>query len=296
MKKNFIFILILSLFLIGCNKEKETEKEEEKEQITYIDLYKEYLLNNYFKDDIKEPNITLINNNTKEPLLLVNYIDKDTKKLDMLTIENEIVNKKELDLKFDKFYYFYNIKEDRLNIFSYREVYKAYSSFNNYLNNENITKIQQNDFNIEYVLLSSIYFTNIEKETIDKELKLADNDYKKDTNQLEKDIEIIKKELVINNKDNISYKNYSIKYGKYTTTINSSTYTIKLNNDLTYEFESNSSNITKLNTNGTCTYGYKNIYCHTREGNKIIEIIDNNKIKLIETNKVYSDKIYTYEG
>jgi len=295
MKKKIILILILSLFLIGCNK-KEQSQEEEKEPITYIDLYKEYLLNNYFKEDIEEPNITLINNNTKEPLLLVSYKDKDTNKLDMLTIDNETVNKKELDLKYDKFYYFYNIKEDKSNIFSYREVYKAYSSFNNYLNNENITKIQENDFNIEYVLLSSIDFTSIEKETIDKELKLVDNYYKKDTNQLEKDIERIKEELVINNKDDITYKNYKIKYGKYTTTINTSTYTIKLNNDLTYEFESNNSNITKLNYNGTCTYGYKNIYCHTREGNKIIEIIDNNKIKLIENNKVYSDKIYTYEG
>ncbi len=296
MKKKIILILIISLFLIGCNKEEQQSKEEEKEPITYIDLYKEYLLNNYFKEDIKEPNITLINNNTKEPLLLVNYIDKDTNKLDMLTIDKETVNKKELDLKYDKFYYFYNIKEDKLNTFSYREVYKAYSSFNNYLNNENITKIQQNDFNIEYVLLSSIDFSSINKTTIDKDIKLVDNYYKKDINQLEKDIEKIKKELVINNENNITYKNYSIKYGKYTTTINTSTYTIKLNNDLTYEFESNSSNVTKLNTNGTCTYGYKNIYCHTREGNKIIEIIDNNKIKLIETNKVYSDKIYTYEG
>ena len=300
-----INITIIMFILAGCNfyskERKEDLVQEQSKTITYLDLYKKQV-GNFFDSreilPIDELYAALVKiEKYDEPVLIVYYDQQNEEKfIKIFYIESEEV-KESGTYQYDEIKYLYNIASDKYEPFLYynRDNVENYMSLDDiFINNsEGIRYVNENNYNSEYVKMDEkIEYTLVNKNNYEKDLDTVDQLYKNNSKEsIEAEVKRIKENLVYAKDDEIVYKNYHMKYGRYSY----GNYSYTFNKDGTFVYETNNIG-NKLHIEGTCKYGYNNIYCYGSQGfYEIFEIVGDKQLKFVTKLKNYTNKIFEYD-
>ncbi len=235
--KIFIFsILIISL--VGCGKkleekepetnelsqQNEQETKEESKQITYLDMYEEYLKNNFYGDEKINANkfsggFFKANEDDKNPFLIVKYqLDNKEFYIKVLHISGDEVIASD-DYKSTGINYLYNLEKSKVEYFikdiSYGTYYKSILDIID--GKAEKIELREDDFNQEYVYIDEpIELYSVNEISLTDDLKKLDETYKNyDMSKVNKKVEEIESKRLKADDNGIYNGQYRIEYGTY---------------------------------------------------------------------------------
>lgn len=281
------------------NKNEETinnETNEEKE-ITYLDMYKDYLEDDIFNNSkIKGTKVVgglFKIENISKPVLLVKYQGKDNSYyIRVLHIIGDEVIASD-DYKSTSISCSYNLENKEIVYFikdlSNKQKYKSVTDIVN--EKTNITELSEDDFGKEYILFEDeVEFYTIESDKVEEGLNKIEKNYKnQDMTSINKQIDEIEANRLKIDEKGIYNEKYRISFGTYAYNPET-TITIKTDNSVHYEYVIPTGLGMPVKYDGSFYLENDRIVCKVRLDNPEFKVIDNNKIQRTSDNTIWNLK------
>ena len=198
----------------------ETERKEEPEEITYRQLYEEYLTNHIFnQEDISEVmGLFLDMENQENPVFVLKYLDKNNDyQIVLLNISGDTVEASE---EYDSLsvHYLYNIEEDKVEYFIKNTNSSTYLSIKDILDKANeIEQVVTDDLDQTFVLIDqAMDFYTIEEEKIANSINKIDAKHtEQNSSSVTSKVDEIRSNVLQKDQTGIYNSKYKISYGTY---------------------------------------------------------------------------------
>lgn len=198
----------------------ETERKEEPEEITYRQLYEEYLTNHIFnQEDISEVmGLFLDMENQENPVFVLKYLDKNNDyQIVLLNISGDTVEASE---EYDSLsvHYLYNIEEDEVEYFIKNTNSSTYLSIKDILDKANeIEQVVTDDLDQTFVLIDqAMDFYTIEEEKIANSINKIDAKHtEQNSSSVTSKADEIRSNVLQKDQTGIYNSKYKIPYGTY---------------------------------------------------------------------------------
>lgn len=307
--RNILFILLLVVLVIGVaffvfyqknnsntgsNQNDEQQSKDETKEVTYLDMYKKYFIDELFYDeDINAKKFTgglYEINNIKNPILVVKYQGNDNNYYIrvLYTSGDEVLASD--DYKSTSIHYLYNLDDAKLEYFikelSYSTRYKSISDI--VKGKSDITELREDDFGTNFVFIEEpVELYTVNASSVEADLKKLDDDYKnRDMTTIDDKIKEIEEERLLVDENGIYNSKYRIAFGTYV-------YNEKENSKITFKSDNS------VHEDGWLTGGwdgsyyiqYNKIYTKMsglQSGNSEFVIIGNNQIKEVNDNTIWN--------